>query len=105
MVLSPAEKRGMIAATHEAAWDMLDELNHMRETISKPVPTSGDLRRMSNLLRRLLIDNGGDLRKIVPPRLERRLQLLAPHVQSFIKAQERDPCWFASLGASGLFGL
>jgi hypothetical protein len=105
MALSDAEKQEMIASTHDAAWNMVDDLNHMRETIAKPEPSNGDLRRMSNLLRRLLIDNGGDLRKISPPRLGRRLYLLAPDVKQIVKENDRNPPYFNSVGVSGLFGL
>jgi hypothetical protein len=105
MALSAIEKQAMIAATHGAAWDMIDDMNHMRETVVKPQPTSGDLRRMSSLLRRLLIDSGGDIRKISPPRLGRRLHLTAPDVHPFLKDHEREPCDFASLETRGIFGL
>jgi len=103
MALSPEEKLSMIAATYDAAKAMIDDLEHIRETIAKPLPTSGDLRRMSNLLRRLLIDNGGDLRKIAPPRLDRRLYLAAP--ASCPEAGSEQPWIFASFGSGGLFGF
>ena len=85
---------------------MIDDLSHMREIITKSqvLPTSGDLRRISNPLRRLLIDNGGDLRKIAVPRLDRRLRLDAPDVKRFVNDSRRKRLYFASLGTSGLFG-
>jgi hypothetical protein len=64
MALSLAEKRARITATRDVAWHMLDDLKHMREIIAKPVPTSGEVRRISNLVRRLLIDKGGDLPRV-----------------------------------------
>jgi hypothetical protein len=103
MALSPEEKRAMIAATYDAAKAMVDDLEHIRETMAKPLPTGGDLRRMSNLLRRLLIDNGGDLRKIAPPRLSGRLYLIAP--ASRPEVGKEQPWIFASYGSGGLFGF
>jgi hypothetical protein len=102
MALTPRQKTAMIAATYDAAKAMIDDLDHIREIIAKPVPTSGDLRRMSNLLRRLLIDSGGDLRKIAPPRLDHRLHLLAPKLDASVG--QRQPWYFASVGTFGLFG-
>jgi hypothetical protein len=104
MPLSEYEKRSMRAATHEAAVNMVDDIDHMREIINKLQPTAGDLRRMSNLLRRLLIDNGGDIRKIAPPRLNRRLFIASPEIKRFIKTSKKKRLYFASLGASGIYG-
>jgi hypothetical protein len=104
MTLSQAEKRAMIALTHALAWDMLEDLKHMREIIAKPTPTSAEVRRISSLVRRLLIDNGGDLPKISAPRLGRRLMLLAPDVHRAMEQREQSPVLLDSIGVSGVFG-
>ena len=52
MVLSEAAKRALLLATHETALVMVDDLQHMREVIAKSEPTPGDIRRLSNPLRR-----------------------------------------------------
>jgi hypothetical protein len=69
MTLSDDERRAMIAATHDMALAMVDDLEHIRELLAKSEPTAGDIRRMSNVLRRILIDNSGDLRKVATPRI------------------------------------
>jgi hypothetical protein len=104
MVLSDDAKRAMIAATHEGALAMIDDLQHMREVIAKPEPTPGDIRRLSNPLRRILIDNGGDLRKIAAPRLG-RIELLVPDILALIRSGEKRPYAFLSAGVADVFGL
>src|SRR5271169_3761758 len=66
MALSDEAKKAMVATTHETALAMVDDLQHMREIIAKSDMTPGDIRRLSNPLRRMLIDNNGDLRKLYP---------------------------------------
>lgn len=103
--LSVEEKLAMILSTHEAARDMVDDLDHLREVLAKPLPTSGDHRRLSNLLRRLLIDNNGDLRKIAPPRLGRRVMLTVPDGKQFVQDAANRSLYFASLCATGIVGF
>jgi hypothetical protein len=69
----------MIAATYESALAMVGDIQHMREVVEKPEPTPGDIWRLSNPLRRILIENNGDLRKIAPPRIG-RIKLLVPDI-------------------------
>src|SRR3954453_15394562 len=92
----------MIRATHDAASAMIDDLQYMRETFSKPAPTAGDLRRMSGVLRRLLIDNGGDLPKIGPPRIG-RIELLSLDTLPLERANRKQPWHFLVLGKALLF--
>lgn len=92
-----AKKTMMIKATHEAAPAMIDDIQHMREIIAKPEPTPGDIRRLSNPLRRILVDNGGDVRKIAPPRIG-KFQLLVPDILPLIKSNEKKPYAFLSAG-------
>jgi hypothetical protein len=104
MSLSEDEKHAMIRATHETALAMIDDLQHMRQIIGNPNPSPGDIRRMSNELRRLLIDNGGDLRKVAPPRIG-RLELVAPDIQPLIKSGDKKPWTFLSAGIADIFGI
>src|SRR6476619_2455796 len=69
MPLSDQEKQAMLIATHETALAFVDDIQHVREVISKPEPTPGDIRRISNPLRRILIDNNGDIKTVAPPEL------------------------------------
>jgi hypothetical protein len=105
MPLTDVERAAMIRATHETAVAMADDLQHMREIIAKPEPTPGDIRRMSNLLRRILIDHGGDLRKVAPPRLGKRLELVAPDLEPLERAGEEEPWPFLSAGFANVLGI
>jgi hypothetical protein len=103
--LSEEEKREMITATREIAWAAVEDIEYVRNIVTKSDPTPRDVRHSSNILRRLLIDNGGDLRKISPPRLDRRLRLTAPDIGPLIKAGEKEPWPFMSAGLADVFGI
>lgn len=103
--LSEEQKREMIATTHEIAWAAMEDIEYIRSIVLKSDPTPRDVRHSSNVLRRLLIDNGGDLRKISPPRLGRRLYLTAPDLGLLIKAGETEPWPFMSAGVADVFGI
>jgi hypothetical protein len=104
MALSGDAKRAMIAATHESALAMVDDLQHMREVTAKSEPTPGDTRRLSNPLRRILIDNNGDLRKVSAPRLG-RIELLVPDILPLVQSGEKQPYAFLSAGIADVFGI
>ncbi len=104
MALSDDAKRAMVIATHETALAMIDDLQHMREVIAKREPTPGDIRRLSNPLRRILIDNNGDLRKVAVPRIG-RIELLVPDILPLIRSGEKQPYGFISAGVADVFGI
>jgi hypothetical protein len=104
MVLSDDAKKAMIHATRDTAAAMIDDLQHMREVIAKTEPTPGDIRRLSNPLRRILLDNGGDLRKIAPPRIG-KLELLVPDIRPLIKSGEKVPYNLFSAGLAEVLGM
>jgi hypothetical protein len=100
-LLSDAEKVAMTRATHDMALAMIDDFQYMRETLNKSQPTAGDVRRMGNVLRRILIDKDGDIRKVAPPRIG-RIELMAPDTRPLEKTKE---LWdFLALGKAKLFG-
>lgn len=101
MALSQTEKQAMIRATHETAWAMVEDLDHIREVLA---PSAGDIRRMSNVLRRILIDNNGDLRKIGTPRIG-RVHLLVPDILPLVRSGEKKPYAFLSAGVADVFGI
>jgi hypothetical protein len=61
----------LLNVTRGAAMALVEDLPHIREVVNRPDPDKGELRRLSNELRRLLIDNGGDLRDVAAPRIGR----------------------------------
>ena len=104
MALSEADRQAKIRETHESSWAMVEDIEHIRDVLSKLDPNSGDIRRLSNILRRILIDNSGDLRKIAPPRIG-RLHLLVPDILPLIRSGEKQPYAFLSAGIADVFGL
>jgi len=102
---SDDDRLTMIASTHSLAKNMVEDLVDMRENISKTPPSPGYLRRASNLLRRLLIDKNGDLRKIAPPRLKRRPMIVVPDSKPFVEEINSKPHYLGSLCATGIAGF
>lgn len=101
-MLTDAEKAAMRATTHDAALVLIDDLEHIRQIISKEEPDPGDLRRMSNVLRRILIE--GDLRKIATPRLG-KIAIIGPDLRSFYRENEREPYQFLAADTFVVHGI
>lgn len=97
-------KKPDLASTRAKALDLRDDLQHMREVVAKKPVTSGDLRRMSSTLRRLLLDEGGELPVVASPRLQRRVRLSSPDLELLRDDWDEGMPYFASLGASRIFG-
>jgi hypothetical protein len=105
VALSEEEKHALKSATAETARVLVEDLEYIREVVAKPGPIPRDIRHLSNLLRRLLIDNGGDLRKVSPPRLDRRLHLSSPDMTALYKRARKEPWPFLSAGKADIFGI
>jgi hypothetical protein len=91
-------------STKGAAAAFLEDIEYLREVAARIETSRGELRRLSSVLRRLLIDGGGDLANVAAPRMG-RVKLLAPDNKPFYDAQTR--LWypfFASRGAK-IFGI
>ena len=88
--------------TAPAAQALLQDLAYIREVISRRATSNGELRRLSGVIRRILVD--GDLINIASPRVG-KLLLCSPDRKA-IYATESDAriCFFASGGAP-IFGL
>ena len=104
MALSSEQQTASILATHETAWAMVEDMAHTREVLSKPNVEAAEVRRLSNILRRLLIDNNGDLRKVATPRIG-RVELIVPDVLPYLKSAERQPFTLWSAGTATIFNL
>jgi hypothetical protein len=104
MSLSPENREKLLLATREAAAAFIEDMPHIREIVNKPDPDRGDPRRLSNILRRLLIDNGGDLPDIAAPRIG-KLKLNTPDNKPFYKLDQQQPYVFFGSGGATLFGV
>ncbi len=72
----------MREATYEAAVVLLDDLQYIRETFAKANPTTGDVRRISGVLRRLLLD--GHLSAVAAPRAGRLMLQIPDNLLLFV---------------------
>src|SRR4029077_126368 len=82
MPLNPERGEELLKTTREAAAAFMEDMPHIQEIVLKTDPDRAELRRLSNVLRRLLIDKGGDLRDIAAPRVG-KLNIIAPDNKPF----------------------
>jgi hypothetical protein len=97
MALTDAEKAAMCAATYEAALVLMDDLEFLRETFRKTDPTTGDVRRISVILRRLLLDN--HLQIVAGPRVG-RIRIPIPDDAERLQTADGD---FVTMGVAPMF--
>ncbi|MES2291821.1 MAG: hypothetical protein V4527_00815 [Pseudomonadota bacterium] len=84
MAIPPEIAETQRTQTFEAAVAFVEDLGHMRKLMASEFPERGDIRRLSAVLRRLLIDNNGDLRKIAPCRIG-PIELQAEDTKPYVK--------------------
>jgi hypothetical protein len=94
--LTPEAREQLVSATREAAAAFIEDLAHIRDVVNKTDPDGAELRRLSNVLRRFLIDDGGDLKDIAAPRIG-RVVLLSPDNKPFL-ARDLEYEFFGSAG-------
>ena len=82
--LSDAERQRLIIETSESAAALSDDLKHFRRLLAQPDFSTGDARRLSAQLRRLLVD--GDLRSVAAPRIVGKIYVQAPQLHRLHKA-------------------
>jgi len=102
--LTPERSQQLLAATREAAAAFVEDMPHICELLNKTNLDRGDPRRLSNILRRLLIDNNGDLRDIAAPRMG-KVTIATPDNKPFYKLDEKQPYVFFGSGGATIFGV
>src|ERR1700726_624990 len=95
--LTDEDRAALLKQTLDTAVALADDLSPPREIVSQPKPSSGDIRRLSAQLRRLLVDR--ILSVVASPRLG-KLTLLAPDVQPVIVSNRANPIPFFMLGGA-----
>jgi hypothetical protein len=91
--------------TKPGAAAFLEDLGHVRDIVrTSDKADAGEIRRLSNVLRRLLIDNGGDLRSIAPPRIG-RFTIASFDNGPVLKSEARKPIAFYQSGGGAIFGV
>lgn len=101
MSLSPEVRRQLWEQTREQTEVLLDDLQHIRSVIAKDDTDSGDVRRLSGILRRLLVNR--EITKIATPRIG-KLVLSAPDNNPIYKAARKTPHLFFLSGRVNIFG-
>jgi hypothetical protein len=100
--LTESDKVAMIASTRDTAHALVDDLQHIRDIIDRAEPSSGDIRRLSNQLRRIIIES--DLREVAAPRVG-RIEITGPDLRPLYRHVELRPIVFVSGGEVAVFGL
>jgi hypothetical protein len=98
----PEELRNaQLLSTREAAAAFIEDMHHLREVVNRFNPSRGEIRRLSGILRRLLIER--DIAIVASPRIG-RIEFSAPDNKPVYRAERYGPYpLFISCGAS-LFG-
>src|SRR5260370_19893909 len=102
MELSEHDRLAMREATRAAAAAFLEDCGRMRRTLAAAPPDRADLRELSNVLRRLLVNR--EIQEIAAPRIGRFI-IYAPDEKPMIDyALKQTLKFFASAGATIRFG-
>jgi hypothetical protein len=90
----------MLLATKEAAAALVEDMSHIREMLALRDHPPGQIRLLSGVLHRLLVDN--DLRSIAPPRIG-SLSLFAPDNNPVYHAARKQPLSLFVSGGISVF--
>ena len=99
--ITPEIRSQLLENTREQALVFLDDMRHIRSVVAKESTDAGEVRRLSGLLRRLLINR--EISKIANPRIG-RFELSAPDNNPFYKAAKIRPFLFFLSGRTKVFG-
>lgn len=102
MPLQPEQREIMLANTRGAAIALIEDLGHVRETLAKPEPSAGEVRRLSSILRRLLVED--DLRAVAAPRVG-RVNILAQDNNPIYRSCRSAPYALHATAGASIFGL
>ena len=101
--LTEEEREARRIETRGAARAFVEDMEHIREVIAREKTSSGEIRRLSAILRRLLVDGTPFL--VALPRFEGRLQIDSPDRQPIYVASRSTRLLFYSSGGSRIFGI
>ena len=104
MPISPENRARLLDATREAAAAFLEDMRYIRGIVEQNSRDRRELRHLSALLRRILIDNNGDIRSIAPPRTG-KIVLTAPDNSLFYPIDRATPFTAFFSGGPKMMGL
>lgn len=102
VLLSEEQKATLRAVTAPAAKALAEDLNHVRDVLSRRSTSTGEIRRLSAVIRRLLID--GDLLDVASPRVG-KLLVQACDCTPFYEYEKHGEVLFFASGGAPVFGL
>jgi hypothetical protein len=100
MPIPPESRARLLIATKEAAAAFVEDMAHIRELRAHEGKLPGQIRLLSGVLRRLLVDN--DLRSIAPPRIG-PLSICAPDNGGIYRAARKQPVFMFASGGVTVF--
>ena len=95
-------KLGLISASRDKAVAFIEDFDHIKELVKTQYPERGTIRRLSSVIRRLLIDNDGDLRDIAAPRIG-RFHVLGYDLRCVHKYSTENFYYFFANGPANLY--
>jgi hypothetical protein len=99
MSISPETKQRLLNATKESAAAFLEDMRHIRDVLQPENINRGEIRRLSSVLRRFLIDNGGDISSLAPARIG-CLNLHCPDNNQIYAVDRKTPFQFFGSGSA-----
>jgi hypothetical protein len=102
MPISDNRRQELLASTRGAAVALLEDLQHFREVLKRPQPSGGELRRLSALLRRIIVDR--DIAIVAAPRTG-RIEFSAPDNNPYYKMAQQVRFRFFGSGGAEAFGI
>lgn len=103
MAMSPEYREKALKDTKESAATLVEDLQHFRDILGLLEPSRGEIRRLANSLRRLLIEQ--DIIKIAAPRLDKRFMFNVNDVMPIFRALDGEPGTFFYNGGATVFGI
>jgi hypothetical protein len=101
MTLDPKKQAELLRATKGAAAALIEDFQYIREVVAKGDPTNADIRRVSALLRRIIVEP--DLVAISAPRLG-KIKLIGPDNNSAYRAERGHPFLVFVSGRAKIMG-
>jgi hypothetical protein len=102
MLLSEKQKNSLRASTASAAKALVEDLEHIGEISNRVESSPAELRRLSAVIRRILVDE--DLKKIAAPRLG-QIKIEAPNNEGFYAVEKHARVLFFASGGAQVFGV
>lgn len=101
VALTPEKIAELKAGSQEAAAAFIEDIPHVREIVTKESPSRAEIRRLSGILRRLLVER--DIAAVSDPRLG-KVKLIGPDNASAYKAEKKRPFLFYLTGGGKVLG-